>query len=578
MMKRVRNGRAEEAVTQNRNPVSQRTILELQTDLKGESERPRSTSWKQKIQACLERIEKHPYAGLANALILERLRQSFVQARQLEILKEQSEAKLVFIKEVDSGMNGPELVMEQIQSRGLKMVTVELPGESYGLTTWIWNRVRIEPADCVILEGVSMPLVLTGLLYKLAWGSRVLVLAKDTAWEALPMPITINEIKTQVGSLPCKSTLRKGYWLRLAVGQVYRFDGVLNRLDVDGCEDALTLQRREIEGAQLNALEALMPDLASQLIASRFWRCNHSRLNWEVQATCNKRNPELVSIIIPVYGDANETDCCLQSIRDAVNTLAWEVVAVMNDDSPQSTAVLSRHGQEDPRIKAIWPGENVQFALGCNLGFSASQGSWIVFLNNDCRVTTGWLDALLTPLGNPAVAATQPRLVKPDRTIQSLGVVFHNNQTLGYPLYAGLSAKKACANTTHRLQALTGACLALRAKDFADIRGFDCQYINSQEDIDLCLRLLQVAGRQYCLSLSTVEVTHGEAKAPGRFSHSTWSRHQFVRRWKGRVVADDVEIYRTDQMFQGHFSADRPHLVRDGIGAGRYCFSKDQWV
>ena len=113
----------------------------------------------------------------------------------------------------------------------------------------------------------------------------------------------------------------------------------------------------------------------------------------------------------------------------------------------------------------------------------------VVFLNNDCRVQHGWLEALLAPLADPAVAAVQPRLLKPNGTVQCLGVVFRQGQTLGYPLYAGLDGGLACCQQEHRLQALTGACLAVRSGDFAAVQGFDAGFLNSQEDVDLCLRL-----------------------------------------------------------------------------------------
>jgi len=169
----------------------------------------------------------------------------------------------------------------------------------------------------------------------------------------------------------------------------------------------------------------------------------------------------------------------------------------MNDASPESQAVLAAHQQGDSRIRAVWPGENVQFALGCNLGFAASGGAAVVFLNNDCRVQHGWLEALLAPLADGAVTAVQPRLLKPDGTVQCLGVVFRQGQTIGYPLYAGLDGALACTNNEHRLQAVTGACLAVRAEDFAAVKGFDAAFINSQEDVDLCLRLLRLPGRNW---------------------------------------------------------------------------------
>ena len=160
-----------------------------------------------------------------------------------------------------------------------------------------------------------------------------------------------------------------------------------------------------------------------------------------------------MSIVVPVYGDSAELDGCLESVRQAASSWRWELIALMNDDTADSRAVLERHAQADGRIRAVWPGENVQFALGCNLGFTSSRGQWLVFLNNDCRVQTGWLDALMAPLDDPAVAAVQPRLLKPDGTVQCLGVVFRERQTLGEPLYAGMDGGLPCCNAEHRLQA-----------------------------------------------------------------------------------------------------------------------------
>ena len=59
-------------------------------------------------------------------------------------------------------------------------------------------------------------------------------------------------------------------------------------------------------------------------------------------------------------------DGCLEALRQAETGISWEVVAVMNDASPESRAVLAQLQDADLRILAVWPGENVQFALGCN--------------------------------------------------------------------------------------------------------------------------------------------------------------------------------------------------------------------
>lgn len=325
---------------------------------------------------------------------------------------------------------------------------------------------------------------------------------------------------------------------------------------------------KSVDGQQLTVLESLAPELASPLMAQRYSHWSERRINWPALRQ-SERDPVLVSVVVPVYGDPAELDGCLQALRQAATSIAWEVVAVMNDASTESQAVLTAHQQADRRIRAVWPGENVQFALGCNLGFAASRGERLVFLNNDCRVDAGWLEALLAPLADAGVAATQPRLLKPDGTVQCLGVVFRDRQTLGYPLYNGLDGELSCCRHDHQLQAVTGACLALRAGDFAAVRGFDASFINGQEDVDLCLRLLELPDRQVCVSTTATSIVHSESVAPGRFRHTRWSRMCFVQRWWGQIQPDDLAIYRRDGLEVVEWREDAREYCRDGIGAGR---------
>jgi GT2 family glycosyltransferase len=325
---------------------------------------------------------------------------------------------------------------------------------------------------------------------------------------------------------------------------------------------------KQTDGQMINSLESLHHPISSPLMAHRFREWSERRIGWRALQQL-ERDPELVSIVVPVYGDPAELDECLISVQQATGIWAWELIAVMNDAAPDSGSVLERHTQKDRRIRAVWPGENVQFALGCNLGFAASKGERVVFLNNDCRVQTGWLDALMAPLADPSVGAVQPRLLKPDGTVQCLGVVFRDGQVLGYPLYAGLDGGLPCCNKEHQLQAITGSCLGLNAIDFAMVRGLNACYLNSQEDVDLCKRLLDLAGRERCVSTPATTVVHSESRAPGRFRHTRWSRHLFVRKHQNRIKADDLEIYRCDGIELTGWLEDSSDYCREGIGAGR---------
>jgi hypothetical protein len=118
--------------------------------------------------------------------------------------------------------------------------------------------------------------------------------------------------------------------------------------------------------------------------------------------------------------------------------------------------------------------------------------------------------------------------------------------------------------------------LALRAADFAAVQGFDAGFLNSQEDVDLCLRLLRLPGRKVCVSTPATTVVHSESVAPGRLRHTRWSRQRFVKRWHSEVNADDEEIYAADGIVVASWKEDSESLMREGIGAGRAVLQRPQ--
>jgi len=101
------------------------------------------------------------------------------------------------------------------------------------------------------------------------------------------------------------------------------------------------------------------------------------------------------------------------------------------------------------------------------------------------------------------------------------------------------------------------------------VRGFDAGFLNSQEDVDLCLRLLRLPERKVCVSTPATTVVHSESVAPGRFRHTRWSRQRFVQRWKGQINADDLATYSRDGVEVAGWREDSADKRRDGIGAGR---------
>lgn len=346
-----------------------------------------------------------------------------------------------------------------------------------------------------------------------------------------------DDLAKQLHQLLCNESLLKSQGKRARFGfeEILATSPVAKQLQ-EVAVHAMTAPR-PADGRMINFLESLMPCVSSPLMAYRYRQWSEQRIDWQsLQAL--EREPELVSIVVPVYGDPFELDGCLDSVRRAKNILKWELIAVMNDDSPGSLQVVQKHAHEDPRILIVRPGENVQFALGCNLGFASARGSWLILLNNDCRVSDGWADELIAVLkaSSNAVAA-QPRLLKRDGTVQCMGIAFESGRTIGHEINKGISPQSPAAQECILSPAVSGACMATRAQDYASCRGMNPVFINSQEDVDYCLRACQLRFGGYCVSASGVSVVHGESMSPGRFTHVQWSRHQFTVRHKDRTLS-----------------------------------------
>lgn len=276
-----------------------------------------------------------------------------------------------------------------------------------------------------------------------------------------------------------------------------------------------------------------------------------------------------VSIVIPILDQLELTSACLQSLLDTPAGAEFEILAVDNGSTGATGQWLANFARGSAgRCRVLSLPHNHQFALGCNLGYAQAQGGVIVFLNNDTTVTPGWLGSLVSPLQDPSVMAVQPRLLFPDGTVQCAGVVFSERQSLGYPLYAGLPGDGPDVMRPRDLQAVTGACLAVRAADFARCKGFDPVFVNGQEDVDLCLRLTSEPGK-VCRYEPASTVYHHEARTPGRFDNSRSNRQTFIARWRGRIRADDSFHYASDGFEVAGYDPDGETNERLGVAVYR---------
>jgi GT2 family glycosyltransferase len=305
------------------------------------------------------------------------------------------------------------------------------------------------------------------------------------------------------------------------------------------------------------------PELTHELV-----RLNNQLINWKElpkNGTSSKTLPT-ASVIVLVLNNIEMTLRCIESVMEAQNKTNFELIVVSNGSNSDTILGLREVIKKYPQIKLVFIEQNLNYALGNNIGFSEARGEKIVFLNNDTYVTDYWLDRLLKPLKEKEeTKATQPALFYPDGSVQCLGVVFSEKSTLGYALYANKYSHSPEVVKDRKLQAVTGACMAVRSKEFAKVKGFDPTYINGQEDVDLCLRLTGNDKLNACYSVAKSIVYHDESKTPGRGKYVYQNRKTFINRWNGKIKADDTTIYTEDGYRVRSWRADSEESNSKGV-------------
>lgn len=165
-------------------------------------------------------------------------------------------------------------------------------------------------------------------------------------------------------------------------------------------------------------------------------------------------------------------------------------VYVVDDAGPQpAKPVADKYG-----FRCIRRDKNGGFAETCNFGASLGRAPYIIFVNSDIVVTSGWLEAMISEFSNPKVGVVGAKLLFPEGTphgpagtVQHAGMVF-NPARQPYHRFLGWSANHPRVNTKCRVQAVTGALLAVRRSLWQELGGFNTVYGRGTfEDVELCV-------------------------------------------------------------------------------------------
>jgi len=249
-----------------------------------------------------------------------------------------------------------------------------------------------------------------------------------------------------------------------------------------------------------------------------------------------------VSVIIPVFNGLDYTRRCISALLENHCDASFELVVVDNGSSDGVERWLE---EIQDRITLIQPGENLGFARANNLAAQQARGKFFLFLNNDTCPIRGWLDAMIGALvSDDKIGIVGAKLLYPQtRLVQHAGVAIEPPLAVQH-VYEFFPSDHPAVMRRREFQAVTAACMLMRSDLFRILEGFEEQFVNGFEDLDLCFRARDLGYK--IVYEPSAEIYHYAGMSAGRRDREVENGRLLFARWNGRITPDIEAIVTED--------------------------------
>lgn len=242
-----------------------------------------------------------------------------------------------------------------------------------------------------------------------------------------------------------------------------------------------------------------------------------------------------VSFIIPLYNCLPLTQAMLASLRETLPPgLDCEIIFV-DDGSTDGTRAWLK--DLPAPCRTILNEKNLGFAGACNRGAASATGGLLFFLNNDLVFLPRWLEPMLAAFDRfpDAGLVGNVQLNAATGAVDHAGIYFNHQGKPAHRTDLPATTRWLGWPAWRAVDALTGACFALRRAVWQQLGGFDEAFINGSEDIDLALRA-SAAGLHHHVALRSV-VRHHVSSSAGRNLRNEQNTYRLVQRWTEPIAA-----------------------------------------
>lgn len=240
-----------------------------------------------------------------------------------------------------------------------------------------------------------------------------------------------------------------------------------------------------------------------------------------------------VSFLVPLYNCLALTQSMVASLRATIPTgLSYEIILVDDGSTDGTRAWLATLTTP---FRVVLNERNLGYAGSNNRGAAVATGEYLVLLNNDLVLNRRWLEPMLV-----AHRALQP-------TAGLIGNIQRDAQT-GEVDHCGVFINPKAKPEHDRdlppiwfrylrpikdVPAVTGACALIARALWERLGGFDEQFKNGGEDVDLCFRA-SADGLRNAVALRSV-VRHHISASPGRKLRDEQNSRRLAMKWRPQL-------------------------------------------
>ncbi|MEX0994634.1 MAG: glycosyltransferase family 2 protein [Balneolaceae bacterium] len=200
-----------------------------------------------------------------------------------------------------------------------------------------------------------------------------------------------------------------------------------------------------------------------------------------------------ISVIIVTWNALDYLQTYLPSVTKS-DYEPFEILIADNASTDHSTDWIRKN---HPECNVVTFTKNYGYCGGNNRATDHTSGDILVFLNNDVRVETDWLQKIERCFDDPGVAVVQPKIRsdREPRQFEYAGAAGGYIDKMGYPFCRGrifdhIEWDKGQYDQEISIFWASGAALAIRRDVFNEVGRFDENFQFHMEEIDLCWRCL----------------------------------------------------------------------------------------